>query len=252
MDTTMDRDTLGSKLLPELQQIAQTMGVEGAQKLRKAGLIDAIVAASTNGGDATKPARAKRNGAATAPSAETDAPAAETASDDDEDEADEGNRAPAREERAESAGNDRGNARTAATRIGATRTAARRIAGASGTAAATPTAAAKIAIAPRTGLPPRTAASRTATGTKTAMASSIGADAVPPGRSVAVSAKSGVSRRRPIARRRSRPPPAAPASSTSCPRATGSCGPAATCPGPRTSMCRCRTCASTRCARATP
>ena len=51
MDTTMDRETLGSKLLPELQQIAQTMGVEGAQKLRKAGLIDAIVAAgsSTNG-----------------------------------------------------------------------------------------------------------------------------------------------------------------------------------------------------------
>jgi len=62
MDTTMDRETLGSKLLPELQQIAQTMGVEGAQKLRKAGLIDAIVAAgsSTNGGGATKPAPAKR------------------------------------------------------------------------------------------------------------------------------------------------------------------------------------------------
>ena len=108
MDTTMDRDTLGSKLLPELQQIAQTMGVEGAQKLRKAGLIDAIVAASTNGGDATKPARVKRNGAATAPSADTEAPAVEAASDDDEDEAEEGNRAPAREERAESAGNDRG------------------------------------------------------------------------------------------------------------------------------------------------
>ena len=108
MDTTMDRDTLGSKLLPELQQIAQTMGVEGAQKLRKAGLIDAIVAASTNGGDATKPARVKRNGAATAPSTETEAPATEAASDDDDDEADEGNRAPAREERAESAGNDRG------------------------------------------------------------------------------------------------------------------------------------------------
>jgi transcription termination factor Rho len=62
MDTTMDRDTLGAKLLPELQQIAQTMGVEGAQKLRKAGLIDAIVAAgsSTNGGGDAKPARAKR------------------------------------------------------------------------------------------------------------------------------------------------------------------------------------------------
>jgi transcription termination factor Rho len=62
MDTTIDRDTLGAKLLPELQQIAQTMGVEGAQKLRKAGLIDAIVAAgsSTNGGGEAKAARAKR------------------------------------------------------------------------------------------------------------------------------------------------------------------------------------------------
>ncbi len=39
---------LGGKLLPELQQIAQTLGVEGAQKLRKAGLIDAIV---EKGGD---------------------------------------------------------------------------------------------------------------------------------------------------------------------------------------------------------
>jgi len=67
MDTTMDRGVLESKLLPELQQIAQTMGVEGAQKLRKAGLIDAIVAASNgdvgtsegNGSDA-EPARARR------------------------------------------------------------------------------------------------------------------------------------------------------------------------------------------------
>ena len=143
-------------------------------------------------------------------------------------------------------------ARIGATRIGGIRTAGRKIAGASGIAAATPTVAAKIAIAPRTGLPPRTAASRTATGTRTEMASSIGADVVPPGRSVVVSAKSGVSKRRPIGRRRSRPPRAAPASSTSCPRAMGSCGPVATCPGPRTSMCRCRTCASTRCARATP
>ena len=55
MDTTMDRDTLGGKLLPELQQIAQTMGVEGAQKLRKAGLIDAIVAAGSNGGGERSP-----------------------------------------------------------------------------------------------------------------------------------------------------------------------------------------------------
>jgi len=46
---TMDRGTLEGKLLPELQQIAQTMGIEGSQRLRKAGLIDAIVEASTNG-----------------------------------------------------------------------------------------------------------------------------------------------------------------------------------------------------------
>jgi len=46
---TMDRGTLEGKLLPELQQIAQTMGIEGSQRLRKAGLIDAIVDASSNG-----------------------------------------------------------------------------------------------------------------------------------------------------------------------------------------------------------
>ena len=99
MDTTMDRDTLGAKLLPELQQIAQGMGVEGAQKLRKAGLIDAIVAASTNGGDAPKPTRAKRNGAAKA-----DAPVSDDAAAGDDDqredqEAEEGNRAQARDTR---------------------------------------------------------------------------------------------------------------------------------------------------------
>jgi transcription termination factor Rho len=49
MDTTTERSALEAKLLPELQQIAQTMGVEGTQKLRKAGLIDAIVSASGNG-----------------------------------------------------------------------------------------------------------------------------------------------------------------------------------------------------------
>ena len=46
---TMDRSTLEGKLLPELQQIAQTMGIEGTQRLRKAGLLDAIVEASSNG-----------------------------------------------------------------------------------------------------------------------------------------------------------------------------------------------------------
>jgi transcription termination factor Rho len=58
---TMDRSTLEGKLLPELQQIAQTMGIEGTQRLRKAGLIDAIVEASSNG-------ERPENGEATAPS----------------------------------------------------------------------------------------------------------------------------------------------------------------------------------------
>jgi transcription termination factor Rho len=48
METT-NRSTLEGKLLPELQQIAQELGIEGTQRLRKAGLIDAIVEASTNG-----------------------------------------------------------------------------------------------------------------------------------------------------------------------------------------------------------
>src|SRR3989442_14800216 len=43
MDTTTDRSVLEGKLLPELQEIAQSMGIEGTQKLRKAGLIDKIV-----------------------------------------------------------------------------------------------------------------------------------------------------------------------------------------------------------------
>jgi len=117
MDTTMDRDTLGAKLLPELQQIAQTMGVEGAQKLRKAGLIDAIVAAgsSTNGGGEAKPARAKRTPkAADADEGSTDATTSttETTTDDDSDTDDD---RPARRDRTDrpanaDRGQDRGNA----------------------------------------------------------------------------------------------------------------------------------------------
>jgi len=117
MDTTMDRDTLGSKLLPELQQIAQTMGVEGAQKLRKAGLIDAIVAAgsSTNGGDA-KPARAKRAPKADAAADTTDETTSTTETDagtsDDADDQpprrDRGDRP--NPERGADRGQDRGNA----------------------------------------------------------------------------------------------------------------------------------------------
>jgi transcription termination factor Rho len=79
METTMDREALGSKLLPELQQIAQSMGVEGAQKLRKAPLIDAIVAASSTNGssEAAKPSRPRRptkgeDAGSTATATETD------------------------------------------------------------------------------------------------------------------------------------------------------------------------------------
>ena len=50
MDTTTDRSVLEGKLIPELQQIAQGLGIEGSQKLRKAGLIDAIVAKSSTDG----------------------------------------------------------------------------------------------------------------------------------------------------------------------------------------------------------
>ena len=110
MDTTMDRDTLGGKLLPELQQIAQTMGVEGAQKLRKAGLIDAIVAAGSNGGGEAKPARARRttkpaDDEATPASAE-EAPAAEAAA--SESTADDAERSPRPRERGDRPIGERG------------------------------------------------------------------------------------------------------------------------------------------------
>jgi transcription termination factor Rho len=100
---TMDRGTLEGKLLPELQQIAQTMGIEGTQRLRKAGLIDAIVEASSNGERTTGEAIAtsSREGAvatdtvttaepqadgameATADGSPTDAPSEERRSPDD-------------------------------------------------------------------------------------------------------------------------------------------------------------------------
>ena len=43
METT-DRTALEGKVIPELQKIASSLGIEGTQRLRKAGLIDAIVA----------------------------------------------------------------------------------------------------------------------------------------------------------------------------------------------------------------
>ena len=67
MDTTTDRSALEGKLIPELQQIAQRLGIEGSQKLRKAGLIDAIVehasgdGASSNGPSAPANASERRH-----------------------------------------------------------------------------------------------------------------------------------------------------------------------------------------------
>jgi transcription termination factor Rho len=58
MDTT-DRSVLEGKLIPELQQIASGLGIEGTQRLRKAGLIDAIVERSdTDNGATSAPAPA--------------------------------------------------------------------------------------------------------------------------------------------------------------------------------------------------
>jgi transcription termination factor Rho len=60
METTTDRSALEGKLIPELQRIAQDMGIEGTQKLRKAGLIDAIVEKGGNGGGASTESAAPR------------------------------------------------------------------------------------------------------------------------------------------------------------------------------------------------
>ena len=79
---TMDRGTLEGKLLPELQQIAQTMGIEGTQRLRKAGLIDAIVEASSNGerpGNGEATASSSREATDATGGATTDAPVPESA-----------------------------------------------------------------------------------------------------------------------------------------------------------------------------
>jgi transcription termination factor Rho len=46
-----DRNVLEGKLIPELQKIASNLGIEGTQRLRKAGLIDAIVARGGAAGD---------------------------------------------------------------------------------------------------------------------------------------------------------------------------------------------------------
>ncbi len=72
---TLERQVLESKVLPELQEIAQRLGVEGTGRLRKSDLIGAILAKTGNGGGA--PASATTNGeAAPAPAPEAPAPPA--------------------------------------------------------------------------------------------------------------------------------------------------------------------------------
>jgi transcription termination factor Rho len=98
---TMDRSTLEGKLLPELQQIAQTMGIEGSQRLRKAGLIDAIVEASSNGerpGNGETSTRPSRETAvATVDGASGDGATTPVATEESRDESVEGNADPSPE-----------------------------------------------------------------------------------------------------------------------------------------------------------
>ena len=82
MDTTTDRSALEGKLIPELQQIAQRLGIEGSQKLRKAGLIDAIVERSSDGSPSNGPSASSnatdgQTNAASEPAADGGAPRAD-------------------------------------------------------------------------------------------------------------------------------------------------------------------------------
>jgi len=81
MDTTTDRSALEGKLIPELQRIAQEMGIEGTQRLRKAGLIDAIV--ERGNGAAANGERSRAGGSA--PTRSDDASPAEADVDTDAD-----------------------------------------------------------------------------------------------------------------------------------------------------------------------
>ncbi len=88
METT-DRNALEGKLIPELQKIATSLGIEGTQRLRKSGLIDAIVAqgdGNGSGGSAAPSAPVHTGGDADGDGGERPArdrgPQASTATDD--------------------------------------------------------------------------------------------------------------------------------------------------------------------------
>ena len=80
---TMERSDLEGKVLPDLQKIAETLGVEGHQRLRKSDLIDAIVNAASAGNGASaaqapaaasvEGAKASRNGPSRSAKANVDA-----------------------------------------------------------------------------------------------------------------------------------------------------------------------------------
>src|SRR5215831_21385759 len=71
---TTTRSDLEGKRLPELHEMAQSMGVSGYQRLRKGDLIDAIMTKS--GGDGHEGGAAS-NGEVTKPEKTDDAPATE-------------------------------------------------------------------------------------------------------------------------------------------------------------------------------
>ena len=77
---TTERDILEGKVLPELQAIASSMGVQGYQRLRKADLIGAIIA-KAQGVEfvpSSAPSRGRRGGSTTeAPTTEAPAPEAQ-------------------------------------------------------------------------------------------------------------------------------------------------------------------------------
>ena len=75
---TTERDILEGKVLPELQAIASSMGVQGYQRLRKADLIGAIIA-KAQGVEfvPSAPAKGRRGGTTNSNDAAADAPAAE-------------------------------------------------------------------------------------------------------------------------------------------------------------------------------
>ena len=65
---TTERDILEGKVLPELQAIASSMGVQGYQRLRKADLIGAIIAKAQGVEfEPSSPAKGRRRTRASSP-----------------------------------------------------------------------------------------------------------------------------------------------------------------------------------------